>query len=404
VADFGPLSGFRVLELAHIMAGPVCGRLLANLGADVIKIEGPEGDPARNYRPPELAGESAAFMALNVGKRSLSLDLKHPSGRDVLLRLVENADALIENFRTGTMARLGLGYERLSEINPRLIACEISGFGRTGPLAERGGFDLIAQGLSGVMSLTGEAGALGPMKCGVPVTDITAGVLAAVGVLAASHERQKSGRGQRVDTSLFEAGLFQTLWASGMSLATGEATVAQGTAHPLTAPYQTFATADGWINVGAANEMTWRRVPEVVGLPELLNDPRFTVNPDRVAHREELAAILQAKLRIRPTAHWIEAFDLAGVPAGPVLDVLEAHRHPQAVARDMVVETSHATAGLVPTLGVPIKFSRTPGAVGRAAPLLGQHSRQVLAESGFSAAEIDRLLSERAILEARHTS
>ncbi|MBK5256561.1 MAG: CoA transferase [Vicinamibacteria bacterium] len=399
MADFGPLSGFRVLELAHIMAGPVCGRLLATLGADVIKIEGPEGDPARNYRPPELAGESAAFMALNVGKRSLSLDLKHPAGRDVLLRLVENADVLIENFRTGTMARLGLGYERLSEINPRLIVCEISGFGRTGPLAERGGFDLIAQGLSGVMSLTGEEGAA-PMKCGVPVTDITAAVLAAVGVLAASHERQTSARGQRVDTSLFEAGLFQTLWASGMSLATGEAPAAQGTAHPLTAPYQTFATADGWINLGAASQTTWRRVPEVVELPELLTDPRFTVNAGRMAHREELVALLRAKLRTRPTAHWIKAFDSAGVPAGPVLDVVQAHQHPQALARDMVVETSHAAAGTVLTLGVPIKFSRTPGAVGRAAPLLGQHTREVLAESGFNAGDIDRLLSERAILQA----
>lgn len=398
MADFGPLAGFRVLELAHIMAGPACGRLLANLGADVIKVEGPEGDPARNYRPPELAGESAAFMALNVSKRSLSVDLKHPAGRDVLLRLVGNADVLIENFRTGTMARLGLGYERLSELNPRLIVCEISGFGRTGPLGDQGGFDLIAQGLSGVMSLTGEEGA-SPMKCGVPVTDITAGVLAAVGILAASHERQRSGRGQRVDTSLFEAGMFQTLWASGMSLASGEAPKAQGTAHPLTAPYQMFETADGWINLGAASESTWRRVPEVVELPELLSDARFTTNPDRMAHRLELVDLLQAKLRTRPSAHWLEAFERAAVPCGPVLNVVEAHRHPQAVAREMVVETAHATAGAVRTLGVPIKLSRTPGAVGRAAPLLGQHSREVLIEAGFSAREVDHLLDEGTILQ-----
>jgi len=396
----GPLRGFRVLELAHIMAGPVCGRLLGNLGADVLKIEGPEGDPARHYRPPEVGGESAAFMALNVGKRSLALNLKHPAGRDVLLRLVETADVLIENFRTGTMERLEIGYERLSGINPRLIWCEVSGFGRTGPLAERGGFDLIAQGLSGVMSLTGEGGAASPMKCGVPVTDITAGVLAAVGVLAAAHERQSSGRGQRVDTSLFEAGLFQTLWASGMSLATGEPTRAQGTAHPLTAPYQTFATADGWMNLGAANDATWRRVPEVLGRTELLSDSRFATNPDRMAHRAELAAILQECCRTRPTAEWIEAFEAAGVPVGPVLNVLEAHRHPQSVARDMVVQTDHRTAGKTEALGVPIKFSRTPGAVSSPAPLLGPHSREVLEECGFPGDQIERLLGTGTIIQA----
>jgi crotonobetainyl-CoA:carnitine CoA-transferase CaiB-like acyl-CoA transferase len=257
----GPLDGLKVIELAHIMAGPCCGLMLADLGADVIKVEkAPAGDDSRRFLPPDIEGESAAFLMMNRNKRGIVVDLKTEAGKEVVRRLLTDADVVIENYRKGTMERLGLGYDSLSARNPGLIYCEISGFGRTGPYAERGGFDLIAQGMSGLMSITGEAPGRPPVKCGAPVTDITAGILAAMGVLAAYVERQRTGRGQRVDTSLFEAGIVHTFWQSAICLATGVAPGPMGSAHPLNAPYQAFETADGWITVGAANQANWLKL------------------------------------------------------------------------------------------------------------------------------------------------
>ncbi len=395
----GPLAGARVVELAHIMAGPVCGKLLADFGADIVKLESLAGDPARSYRPPELGGESAAFMLLNCGKRGIAVDLKRESGQGIARRLMARADVVIENFRAGTMERLGLDYESLAAENPGLVFCEISGFGRSGPLADRGGFDLIAQGMSGLMSVTGEGPGRPPVKCGVPVTDVTAGVLAALGVVAAWFERERSGRGQRVDTSLFEAGILQTIWPSAIALAGAEPPGPLGSAHPLAAPYEAFQTSDGWINVGAASEANWRRLPEVVGMPELLEDPRFADNAGRLDHRIELAALLAESFARRTAADWLERLERAGIPAGPVLDVREMQSHPQTRAREMVVETTHASTGLMRTFGVPVKFSRTPGAVGRGAPLLGEHTREVLAEIGVTEGEMEALFVEGAIAE-----
>ncbi len=390
----GPLAGLKVIELAHIMAGPVCGRMLADMGADVIKIERvPHGDATRGFVPPEIDGESPAFMMLNRNKRGIAVDLKHAEGKAIVRRLLADADIVIENYRKGTMERLGLDYDRLSAENPGLIYCEISGFGRTGPCADLGGFDLVTQGYSGLMSITGEGPGRPPVKCGAPITDITAGLLAAIGVLAAVVERRTSGRGQRVDTSLFEAGITHTFWQSAIALATGESPMPLGSAHPLAAPYEAFATADGWITVGASNEETWQRLPPALGKPELLDDPRFARNKDRMVHHDALTAELAAAFAQQTTAQWLERLTAAGVPAGPVLSIVDMLAHPQTKARDMVVETTHSRLGRVPTLGFPIKFSRSTAAIRSGAPLLGEHTRAVLRDLGYAEGEIDELLS-----------
>ncbi len=388
----GPLEGCRVLELAHIMAGPVAGMMLADMGADVIKVEKANGDDTRRMVPPTIAGESAAFLMMNRNKRGIVLDLKSDAGREALLRLVRDADVLIENYRMGTMEKLGLGYEVLKKENPALVYCAVSGFGRTGPYAHRGGFDLITQGMSGLMSITGEAPGRPPVKSGAPVTDITAGILAAMGILSAYVHRLKTGEGQVVDTSLFEAGITQTYWQSAIAMATGEPPRAMGSAHPLNAPYQAFETADGWISIGAANQANWERLVDLIERPELKADPRFASNDRRMANREVLEEELTRTFKTRGTDDWLAHLEQGHFPAGPILDVGEMHRDPQALAREMIVRTEHPVAGEVGALGLPVKFSATPGSVRAPAPLLGQHTREVLSEAGFGSNEIDAML------------
>src|SRR5229473_568773 len=394
----GPLAGLKVIDLSHVMAGPTCSMLLADMGADVIKVEKmPAGDDARRMTPPAIAGESAAFLMMNRNKRGIALNLKTEEGRVVLSRLLKDADVLIENYRRGTMEKMGFGYDVLHALNKKLIYCSISGFGRTGPYADRGGFDLVAQGMSGLMSITGELAGGPPMKAGAPVTDITAGILACVGVLAALHARESSGQGQMVDTSLFEAGITHTYWHSAICFATGQAPGPMGSAHPLNAPYQAFPASDGWITVGAANQENWLRLVEALGAPELGNDPRFVNNTGRMRNLPALTAALTPLFQTRSVAEWMRRLEEAGVPAGPVLDIAEMHTDPQALAREMIVETTHPTAGQVKAIGLPIKFSDTPGGVRHAAPLFGQHTREVLRENGFSDGEIDQLLSQGVI-------
>ncbi len=394
----GPLAGMRVLDLSHVMAGPVCGLMLADMGADVIKIEKAEGgDDTRRMLPPAINGEPAAFMMMNRNKRGVVLDLKNPGARAAFLRLVATADVLIENYRAGTMAKLGLGYEVLRQENPGLIYCEISGFGRTGPWAEQGGFDLVAQGMSGLMSITGEGPGRPPVKVGAPVTDITAGILAAMGVAAAYAHKLKTGEGQRVDTSLLEAGIVHTYWQSAIAFATGVAPGPLGSAHPLSAPYQAFETRDGWINLGASNQKIWLQFVAVIGAPQLAEDPRFRTNADRMGHLPDLVAALTPYFKTRTTADWLAILEQAGVPAGPVLSVTEMHAHPQTIARNMVPEVTHPVAGTVKTIGLPVKFSATPGAVTRPGPLFGQHTREVLAEAGLTPDEIEALISSGAV-------
>ncbi|MEO1542889.1 MAG: CoA transferase [Pseudomonadota bacterium] len=389
----GPLKGCRVIELAHIMAGPVAGLMLADMGADVIKVEKLTGDDSRRFIPPEIEGESAAFMMMNRNKRGIALDLKTDAGKDALRRLAKDADILIENYRMGTMEKLGLGYDALREMNPGLIYCEVSGFGRTGPYANRGGFDLIAQGMSGLMSITGEGPGRPPVKVGAPVSDITAGIIAAMGCSAAYAHKLKTGEGQKVDTSLFEAAITHTYWQSAIAFATGDAPQAMGSAHPLNAPYQAFETIDGWINVGAANQANWERMLKLIGAEHLNEDPRFSSNAGRIQNRVVLADVLADDFKKKTTADWLAAFEAVGVPAGPVLSVTEMHRDPQTLARDMIVETTHPVVGDVKTIGLPVKFSKTPGGVTRAAPVMGQHTREVLAEVGYSPTQIDAMIT-----------
>ncbi len=394
----GPLAGLKVIELAHIMAGPTCGMMLADMGAEVIKVEKvPGGDDARRMVPPELDGESAAFMMMNRNKRGIAVNLKTDGGRAVLRRLIEDADALIENYRKGTMEKLGLGYDALSHINPGLIYCEISGFGRTGPYAERGGFDLIAQGMSGLMSITGAGPGGDPMKCGAPLTDITAGILGAMGILGAYVERLRTGTGQRVDTSLFEAGIIHTYWQSAIAFATGEAPAAMGSAHPLNAPYQAFATRDGWITVGAANQKNWQKLVETLEAAALGGDPRFATNNDRMGNLAALQDELQRIFRTRTTTEWLTRLESAGVPAGPILNIRQMQADPHAVARGMIRQVEHHRLGGVQTLGHPVTYSRTPAEPQRGAPVFGEHTRVILGEYGYTEADIDALIAEGAV-------
>jgi crotonobetainyl-CoA:carnitine CoA-transferase CaiB-like acyl-CoA transferase len=382
-AAFPPLEGIKVIELGHVMAGPVCGRMLADMGADVIKVERvPGGDPTREY-PPFVERESAAYMMINRNKRGIAVDLKRPEGVTLVRRLIRDADVVIENYRTGTLDRLGIGYDSVRQNNPGLVWCEVSGFGRTGPYADKGGFDLVAQGYSGLMSLNGGGDDREPVKCGAPVTDITAGILAAMGVLAAILHRLLTGEGQRVDTSLYEAGITQTYWQASMALATGHAPGPLGSAHPLSAPYQPFQTADGWINLGAASQSTWEKLPAAIDRPELADDARFA---DNAARMENLAALVDEvapAIRQRGSEEWLKAFEAAGVPAGPINDLNEMFDDPQTTARDMLIDVEHARLGTMKTLGFPVKLSDSPASIRHGAPLLGQHTREVLLEHGY---------------------
>ncbi|MDX2159322.1 MAG: CoA transferase [Hyphomicrobiaceae bacterium] len=393
----GPLIGMRVLDLAHVMAGPTCARMLADMGADVIKVEKADGgDDTRRMLPPDIKGEPAAYMMMNRNKRGIVLDLKKPAARDVLKRMVETADVLIENYRHDTLDKLGIGYEVLKSINPGLIYCAISGFGRSGPYATQGGYDLIAQGMSGLMSITGEGPGRPPVKVGSPACDITAGIIGAMAVCAAYAHKLKTGEGQFVDTSLFEAGVTLTYWQSAICLATGVSPEPMGSAHPLNGPYQAFETKDGWINVGASNQKMYPMLCDILDCPELGHDPRFETGRDRMNNLAELIELLSVHFRKRATADWLPLLEEAGIPSGPVLSIGQMLVHPQTKARDMVVAVDHPVAGRVETIGLPAKFSATPGCVTLPAPRFGEHTRQVLKEFGYDEAEIRRLVADGA--------
>ena len=388
----GALDGLRVLELTHVMAGPFCGQVLADMGADVVKVEPPgSGDSTRRSMGFRMRGEdTAAFLAVNRNKRSLALDLKDEGHRAAFHRLVRGADVVLENNRPGVTARLGADYATLAALNPRLIYASISGFGQTGPYAMRPGYDLIAQGLSGVMSVTGEPDG-DPVKCGIPISDLSAGLFCAVGILSALAARERTGRGQQIDTSLFEGALALSIWETAELWATGRVPGKLGSAHRLTAPYQALRTRDGYLTVGGNNQKLWERLCAVAGRPELVGDARFATNDDRMANRAELAAELESAFAARGTDEWVDALIEAGVPAGPIHDYREVFADPHTQAREMEVSLEHPVEGTIRALGVPVKLSDTPGAVRRPAPLLGEHSEEVLREAGFGDEEIAAL-------------
>ena len=386
-----PLAGMMVLDLTQIMAGPVCTMLLADLGADVIKIEKPAGgDDTRRMGPTLAAGWAAGFLALNRNKRSLALNLRDDRGAAVLRRLLADADVLVENFRPGVMDRLGLGYEQLSAIKPSLVYCSISGFGGSGPYAQRGGFDLVAQGMSGLMSVTGFPDSP-PAKVGVPITDISAGTLAAYGILCAYIHALKTGQGQMVDASLLEAGIAYTIWESALYFSTGEIPGPLGSAHRVSAPYQALRTTDGYINIGAATQGTWEQFCRAIGQDALIDDPRFKAPADRKAREGELAALLEVALTQQTTAYWLELLEQAGVVAGPIYNMEQVYQDPQVQAREMVVELDDPELGRLRHIGIPVKLSATPGKIRRRAPALGEHSAEVLRAAGFAAGEIAEL-------------
>ena len=377
----GALDGLVVLDLTSHLSGPYAAMMLADHGADVIKIERKgSGDDARKM-PPFVNGESAPFMIWNRNKRSVELDLKTADHQAILLDLVDGADILIENFRPGTLDKLGLGYETMKTRNPRLVYAAISGFGQTGPYANRGGFDLMSQGMSGLMSTCGPADGP-PHRLPIAISDVAAGMFLAFGILAAIEARHKSGRGQYVETSLLEAATSFGVYEAAHYSALGTRPDRIGQAHRGSAPYQCVAASDGYMTIGAAQQHFWERFAEIIGKPELCADPRFLTNADRVTHNTPLIALIEAEMKKKPKAYWLEAMEKAGIPCGPVLNYDEVLTDPHIVARDMYVETEHARAGAFKTLGVPVKMSETPGSVRRAAPVLGQHTEEVLGARG----------------------
>jgi formyl-CoA transferase len=390
------LDGIRVIDQTQVMAGPSATMLLADMGADVIKVEPPEGETTRGMEPMLSSGLSGAFLAVNRNKRSLALDLKQPRGLEVFTTLVRTADVLVENYRPGVAKRLGVDHDTLAALNPRLIYCSISGFGQTGPYASRGGYDLIAQGMSGIMSVTGsESGP--PVKVGVPITDLGAGLFGVLGILCAIRARRVTGRGQYVDTSLFEAGLALSVWEATEYWCTGRIPARLGTAHRLSAPYQAFRASDGWFTVGAANDKLWPLFAGVVGRGDLVDDARFATLADRLAHRAELEQLIHQVTTTAPRAHWLARCEEAGIPAGPINSVPEAHEDRQARARGMVQELEHSDAGRIRALGNPVKMSASPPEMRKAAPRLGEDTRAILAELGYGDADISALRRERVI-------
>jgi crotonobetainyl-CoA:carnitine CoA-transferase CaiB-like acyl-CoA transferase len=383
------LDGIRALDVSQVMAGPFCAMQLCDMGADVIKIEPPGGDSTRRMAG-AVGSDSPSFNAVNRGKRGIVLNLKSSAGIDAFRRLVRTADILVENYRPGVMKGLGLDYDTLSADNPRLIYASISGYGQTGPYAAKGAFDLVAQGVSGVMSITGEPGGP-PVKAGLPLTDLGAGLFALSAILATLYDRTRSGLGQYIDVSLVESGVALSVWESAQYFSGAGVPEPMGSAHRMSAPYQAIRCADGYITLAAANDRLFLRVCELLGHPEWSADPDYATDGQRVRNRVALARLIESETTARTCRDWLAFFEANGVPCGPINNYAQVLSDPHIRARGMVVETDHPTLGRIETLGSPIKMSRTPAVAGRRAPLLGEHTREILREVGYQDEEIARI-------------
>ena len=389
----GPLAGVRVIDLTRILAGPFCTMMLADLGADVVKVEAPGGDDTRGWGPPWVAGESAYFTCVNRNKRDLVLDFRTEAARDALRKLVVDADVVVENFKVGTMEKWGLGFEALQEHNPDLIYCSITGYGRTGPKASLPGYDPIIEAVGGFMAINGEVGG-DPMKVGVAVIDLFAGSHAATGILAALRHRDRTGEGQRVDLSLLESSLAALANQASAYLMAGVVHERLGNAHPHIVPTNAYPSTDGSVMVCVGNDPQFRKLCGLLDAPELADDPRFATNRDRVAHRHELDAELAARFAERSGRALTEQADAIGVPMAPILELDEVFAQPQVAARDMLIEFDHPTVGRMRQVGFPIKFERTPATLRYPPPLLGQHTEEVLREIGMTEADMGGLADE----------
>jgi crotonobetainyl-CoA:carnitine CoA-transferase CaiB-like acyl-CoA transferase len=394
-----PLEGVRVLDLTSVMAGPYCTMVLGDMGAEVVKIESfPDGDASRRFDP-QVNGESYCFAVLNRNKKSLALDLKSPRGKEIALKLAARSDIVAENFRPGVVKKLGLDYEALRALNPAIVYASMSGFGQTGPYGHKGGFDIMAQGMSGIMTMTGEPGGR-PAKVGIAMNDIASGATALSGILAAYIGRLKSGRGQYLETSLLEAGLAWSFWEFGAYFGGGEIPHANGTRHRRSAPYQAYRTGDGYVTVGANNEKLWKNFCTLVcKKPEWLTDPRFATPAARLKNVDSLEREIEAVLASGTTAHWVEKLDAAEVPGGPVYRYDQALADPHIRARSMVEEIDHPKIGRMKMMGRPLKSTGELTAIRKPAPWLGQHSAEVLGGLGYSDDEIGRLFADRVVYD-----
>jgi crotonobetainyl-CoA:carnitine CoA-transferase CaiB-like acyl-CoA transferase len=393
MAEKGPLHGIKVIDLTRYLAGPFCTQLLGDYGAEVLKIEPVKG--ARSELGDTGGHDTYFFLSTNRSKKSVQIDIKHPEGRAVLERLADRADVIVDNFRPGVIDAMGLGYAKLSVRNPRIICCSISGFGTSGPLRDYPGFDQIAQGMSGLMSVTGTA-ETGPTRVGIAICDLIAGIFAAHGIMLAIEARHRTGRGQRVETSLLESIVGILTWSAGIYFETGRTPAPQGNHHPLSSPHGVFAAADRPFNVAVGNEAMWRKFVGVIGRTELATDERFITVALRIRNRAALTGEINGALQAHPAAYWIDLFNREGIPAGPILTVEEMFKHPQIAARQMLLQLAHPGRGTFMTTGLPIKLSETPGEITRP-PMVGEHTEAVLTAHGFSGAEISRLRAAGAI-------
>ena len=391
------LEGIKVLDLSRALAGPYCTMMLADMGAEVIKLEMPgKGDDSRSWGPPFVEGESAYFMSINRNKKSITLNMKSDKSTGIIHKLIKQSDILVENFRPGAMERLGLGYEQVKKINSGIIYCSISGFGQDGPYRMLPGFDQVLQGMGGLMSITGEPGG-SPIKVGVAIADISGGMFAAYGIVAALYNREQTGKGQVVDISLLDSQVAWLTYRAGAYFASGEVPQPVGSGHPVIVPYQAFKARDVYINIAVGNDQLWERFCKAVGLEKVMNDPRFATNAKRVENREEIVKIIGDLITAKNGEEWLKILTDAGVPCGPIYTIDKIFADPQVLHRQMLQELNHPTAGKIKVAGIPVKLSDTPGEVKSAPPVLGQHTEEILTALGYSDKDVTNLKGEKVI-------